>query len=256
LLGVFGEHYFDAASAAILLLAIGLLLAYGVHASRTQHPLLSLALFRVRTFRVAVVGGFVTRLGLGAMPFLLPLLYQLGLGLPAWESGLLMMPMAVAAMVMKVTAPYVLASQGYRRVLVVNTVLIGATISLFSFVSVDTPLALLILLSLAQGFFNSLQFSSMNSMAYADVQAANSSMASTIASTLQQMSMSFGLAFGSLVVGRYLGDLPQGDQVAVSGALRNAFLTLGPLTALSSLTFWTLRPADGEAVSRGTLRSA
>jgi hypothetical protein len=134
--------------------------------------------------------------------------------------------------------------------------LIGATISLFSFVSVDTPLVLLVLLSLAQGFFNSLQFSSMNSMAYADVQAANSSMASTIASTLQQMSMSFGLAFGSLVVGRYLGDLPQGDQVAVSGALRNAFLTLGPLTALSSLTFWTLRPADGEAVSRGTLRSA
>ena len=256
LLGVFGEHHFEASSAAILLLAIGLLTAYGVHASRTKHPLLSLALFRVRTFRVSVVGGSVTRLGLGAMPFLLPFLYQLGLGLPAWESGLLMMPMAAAAMVMKLIASRILASQGYRTVLIVNTVMIGATISLFSLVTVGTPLVLVVLLSLAQGFFNSLQFASMNSMAYADIDASKSSMASTIASTLQQMSMSFGLAIGSLVTAWYLGDLPQSDQLAVSGALHHAFLTLGALTLLSSLTFWTLRPKDGETVSRGALRSA
>ena len=256
LLGVFGEHHFEASSAAILLLAIGLLTAYGVHASRTKHPLLSLALFRVRTFRVSVVGGSVTRLGLGAMPFLLPFLYQLGLGLPAWESGLLMMPMAAAAMVMKLIASRILASQGYRTVLIVNTVMIGATISLFSLVTVGTPLVLVVLLSLAQGFFNSLQFASMNSMAYADIDASKSSMASTIASTLQQMSMSFGLAIGSLVTAWYLGDLPQSDRLAVSGALHHAFLTLGALTLLSSLTFWTLRPKDGETVSRGALRSA
>ena len=256
LLGVFGEHHFEASSTAILLLAIGLLTAYGVHASRTKHPLLSLALFRVRTFRVSVVGGSVTRLGLGAMPFLLPFLYQLGLGLPAWESGLLMMPMAAAAMVMKLVASRILASQGYRTVLIVNTVMIGATISLFSLVTVGTPLVLVVLLSLAQGFFNSLQFASMNSMAYADIDASKSSMASTIASTLQQMSMSFGLAFGSLVTAWYLGDLPQSDRMAVSAALHHAFLTLGALTLLSSLTFWTLRPEDGETVSRGALRGA
>ena len=256
LLGVFGEHHFEATSVAILLLAIGLLAAYGVHASRTSHPLLSLALFRVRTFRVSVVGGSITRLGLGAMPFLLPFLYQLGLGLPAWESGLLMMPMAAAAMVMKLIASRILASQGYRTVLIVNTVMIGATISLFSLVTVGTPLVLVVLLSLAQGFFNSLQFASMNSMAYADIDASKSSMASTIASTLQQMSMSFGLAIGSLVTAWYLGDLPQSDQLAVRGALHHAFLTLGALTLLSSLTFWTLRPKDGETVSRGALRSA
>ncbi len=256
LLGVFGEDHFKASSAAILMLAIGLLTAYGVHASRTTHPLLSLALFRVRTFRVAVVGGSVTRLGLGAMPFLLPFLYQLGLGLPAWESGLLMMPMAAAAMVMKLIASRILASQGYRTVLIVNTVMIGATISLFSLVTVGTPLVLVVLLSLAQGFFNSLQFSSMNSMAYADIDASKSSMASTIASTLQQMSMSFGLALGSMVAAWYLGDLSQSDQIAVSRALHHAFLTLGALTVLSSLTFWTLRPEDGETVSRGALRSA
>jgi EmrB/QacA subfamily drug resistance transporter len=199
LLGVFGEHHFGPSSLVILLFAISLLIAYGWHASRSQHPLLSLALLRVRTFRVSVVGGFFTRLGLGAMPFLLPLLYQLGLGLPAWQSGLLMTPMAAAAMAMKATAPRILASHGYRGVLTVNTVMIGLTIGLFSLVNVDTPLVVVVLLGAAQGFFNSLQFSSMNSMAYADIDASKSSMASTIASTLQQMSMSFGLAFGSIL---------------------------------------------------------
>src|SRR6185369_967550 len=99
LLEIFGEHHLDTTSTCVLLfLSLGLLSAYVVHASRTPHPLLQLALFKVRTFRVSVAGGFVTRLGIGGLPFLLPLLYQLGLGLPAWESGLLMMPSAAAAM--------------------------------------------------------------------------------------------------------------------------------------------------------------
>jgi hypothetical protein len=91
----------------------------------------------------------------------------------------------------------------------------------------------------------------MNSMAYADIKPADSSMASSIASSLQQMSMSFGLACGSLIASWYLGDLPQSDRVAVTGALHHAFLTLGGLTILSSLSFWTLRADDGESVSKG-----
>lgn len=121
LLEIFGEHRLDATSATLMLaLSLGLLAAYGLHARHTPHPLLRLSLFEVRTFRVSVVGGFVTRLGVGGMPFLLPLLYQLGLGLPAWQSGLLMMPMAAAAMVMKLVATRVLARFGYRTVLVVT----------------------------------------------------------------------------------------------------------------------------------------
>ncbi|MEZ5576867.1 MAG: DHA2 family efflux MFS transporter permease subunit [Candidatus Competibacteraceae bacterium] len=257
LLEIFGEHNIDPASVAVLfLLSIGLLVAYGWHARQAPYPLLRLALFRVRTFRVSVVGGFITRLGMGGLPFLLPLLYQLGLGLPAWQSGLLMMPTAAAAMGMKLISAWVLRRYGYRQVLVVNTVMIGLTISLFAQVNEDTPIALIVLLGLAQGFFNSLQFSSMNSMAYADIETSDSSMASTIASSLQQLSMSFGLACGSLVAAWYLGDLPQTDRVAVTQALHHAFLTLGGLTILSSLSFWTLRSEDGESVSRGTLREA
>jgi MFS family permease len=215
--------------------------------------LLRPALFRVRTFRVSVIGGFVTRLGVGGLPFLLPLLYQLGLGLPAWQSGLLMMPSAAAAMGMKFISSRVLARYGYRQILIVNTVMIGCIVGLFSLVVPATPIILIVLLSLVFGFFNSLQFTSMNSMAYADIDSPDSSMASSIASSLQQLSMSFGLACGSLIAGWYLGDLPQTDRVAVTTALHHAFLTLGSLTILSSLSFWTLSPKDGESVSRGNV---
>jgi EmrB/QacA subfamily drug resistance transporter len=257
LLEIFGEHHIDPTSGFILLaLSVSLLLGYGWHARQATFPLLRLALFKIRTFRVGVVGGFVTRLGIGGLPFLLPLLYQLGMGLPAWQSGLLMMPSAAAAMGMKFLSTRVLARWGYRQVLIVNTVMIGVTISLFALVSPSTPLFLIVLLGLTMGFFNSLQFSSMNSMAYADIETPDSSMASTIASSLQQMSLSFGLAIGTLIAGWYLGDLPQSDGMAVTGALHHAFLTLGILTALSSLSFWTLRAKDGENVSRGSLQAS
>ena len=137
--------------------------------------------------------------------------------------------------------------------LVANTIMIGCTISLYSLVSPQTPIVLIVLLSFTHGFFNSLQFSSVNTLAYADVETADSSMASTIASSLQQMSMSFGMASGSLVTAWYLGGLAQSDQAAVTSALHHAFLTLGAMTALSSLLFWKLRPTDGESVSRSRI---
>jgi Na+/melibiose symporter-like transporter len=255
LLEIFGEHQIDPTSAAVLfVIAMSLLAAYALHARRTEFPLLRLTLFQIRTFRVSVVGGFVTRLGLGGMPFLLPLLYQVGIGLPAWQSGMLMMPAAAAAMCMKLIAPRLLRRFGYRRILISNTLMIGTTICTFSFVSAQTPIVLIVLLGLSQGFFNSLQFSSMNTMAYADVKDVDSSMASTIASSMQQMSLSFGLAIGSLAAGWFLGGLPQTDRAAVTSALHHAFLTLGVVTFLSSVTFWSLRPEDGESVSKGAAR--
>ncbi|MGI4846789.1 MAG: DHA2 family efflux MFS transporter permease subunit, partial [Janthinobacterium lividum] len=253
LLEMFGDHHLDATSGTILLLlSLSLLGAYGVHARRSAYPLLRLSLFSFRTFRVSVLGGFVTRLGLGGMPFLLPLLYQLGLGLPAWQSGLLMMPAALAAMGMKVISVGVLRRFGYRRVLIINTVMIGITICLFAGIGANTPIPVIVLLGLVQGFFNSMQFSSVNSMAYADIGPGDSSMASSIASTMQQISMSFGLVCGSLATAWFLGDLPQSDRAAVTSALHHAFLVLGALTLLSSLSFWTLKPHDGENITKGS----
>jgi MFS family permease len=160
-----------------------------------------------------------------------------------------MMPAAAAAMSMKLISVRVLKRFGYRRVLTANTLMIGLTIGLYSQVTPGTPIPLIILLGLTQGFFNSLQFSSINSIAYADIEDHDSSMASTLASSLQQMSLSFGLACGSLITGWFLGGLPQTDHVAVINALHRAFMALGGFTILSALIFRTLRPRDGESVS-------
>lgn len=252
LLEIFGEHRLDFTSGSVLLvLAIGLLAAYAVHAAHLPYPLLQLRLFRVRTFRISVAGGFVTRIGLGGMPFLLPLLYQLGLGLAAWQSGLLMMPTAAAAIAMKFATKPILGALGYRRVLTVNTVMIGLTIGLFSLVGPTTPVVSIVLLGLCMGFFNSLQFSAVNTLAYADVEGPDTSTASTLASSVQQLSMSFGLATASLVAGWFLAGLPQTDRALVTDALHRAFIVLGAITLASSLSFWRLQPNDGEAVSRG-----
>ncbi|MCX6950997.1 MAG: MFS transporter, partial [Verrucomicrobia bacterium] len=123
-LEVFGEHSMRLTDIGFMLAgAIALLAVYGWHAQRTAAPVLALSLFRVRTFRISVVGGFVTRLGIGGMPFLLPLLYQIGLGYAPWQAGLLTMPQAVAAIGMKVASKPLLARFGHRTVLMCNTVL-------------------------------------------------------------------------------------------------------------------------------------
>ena len=163
-----------------------------------------------------------------------------------------MMPAAAAAMTMKFLSAGILRRYGFRQILIMNTVCMGLVICLFALVGASTSLLpVIVLLGLAQGFFNSLQFSSMNAMAYAEIAPADSSMATSIASTCQQMSLSFGLACASLIAAWFLGPQPQSDQVAVLSALHYTFLTIGTLTMLSSLSFWTLRRGDGEHTSRG-----
>ena len=161
------------------------------------------------------------------------------------------MPAAAAAMGMKVLATALLRRYGFRRVLMVNTVLVGCTIACFAMVGPGTPLVAIVGFGLLMGLFNSLQYSSMNTMAFADIADTDVAMASTMASTMQQMSMSFGLALGSLVAGFYLADRPQTDHAAVTQALHYAFLTLATMTVLSALSFRTLKADDGESVSRG-----
>lgn len=251
-LEVFGEHRLEPVTVGLLfVVAFTLLGAYVIHALGTRYPLLRLSLLKVRTFRISVLGGFVTRLGVGGLPFLLPLLYQLGLGLPAWQSGLLMMPTALAAMCMKMFAPKLLARFGYRKILTTNTFFIGVTIAMYTLVGPGTPFYVIVAISLSQGFFNSLQFSSMNTLAYADIEAKDTSMASTMSSSFQQLSMSFGLAAGSLVTAWYLGPIAQDNRELVAQALHHGFATLAGMTVLSSFVFWRLRRNDGASISRG-----
>src|SRR6266566_7387546 len=169
-LEVFGEHTLSGrVMVGLLVISAASLTAYGLRATRTEFPLLRLTLYRIRTLRAAVSGSFFTRLGIGGIPFLFPLLYQVGLGFTPIQSGLLMMPQAVAAMSLKMTMPGILRRFGYRRVLISNTLILGLLIALFATIGARTPVWLIVVQAFVFGFFTSLQYTSMNTLAYADV---------------------------------------------------------------------------------------
>src|SRR5271167_4636912 len=235
-LEVFGEHTLSTPEIlGCLALSIALLAGYGWHAARAAYPMLRLSLFRIRTFRASVIGSFVTRLGIGGIPFLSPLLYQVGLGFTPIQSGLLMMPQAIAAMSLKLTMPRILARFGYRAVLVSNTVFIGLLILLFATIGKGTPLWLVVAEVFCYGFFTSLQYTCMNTLVYADVSGEQESSASSIASTMQQMAMSFGVASASLVTAFFLPDRYRSNPVQFIHGIHRAFFVLGGMTLVSTI---------------------
>lgn len=250
-LEVFGEHRLGTTPIlALLVLSALLLAAYGGHSARTAQPLLQLALFRIRTFRAAVGGSFLIRISIGGVPFLLPLLYQVGLGYTPIESGLLMMPQALSAMSLKMTMPRILARFGYRAVLLGNTAALAALLALFTSIGPATPVSLIVAEVFAFGFFSSLQYTSMNTLVYADVSGAAAAGASTIASTAQQLSLSFAVAAASLVTALFVPDRFRTSMPDLIRGIHRAFLVLAAATLLAMLVFGRLRRADGAAVSR------
>lgn len=254
-LEIFGEHRLPMSTIVFLLvLALALMAGYAWHERRTEKPMIKLRLFRTRTFRVAVLGGIITRLGVGGVPFLLPLLYQVGMGFPAWQAGLFTMPQAIAAIWMKVMSASILERFGHRRVLIANTLGFGGTLLVFSFVGPGTPLWCILTLGFVQGLFSALQFTSMNTLVYADIADKDTSMANSIALTAQMMAWSFGVAAASLLTAFYLGDLPQSDRVSFVSALHYSLLTLGTLTICSALSFRRLHRNDGNNVSNRPTR--
>jgi EmrB/QacA subfamily drug resistance transporter len=253
-LEVFGEHTLTGREMLGMLGVAALLLAaYGFRATRTAFPLLRLGLFQIRTFRAAVSGSFFTRLGIGGIPFLFPLLYQVGLGFTPIQSGLLLMPQAIAAMSLKLTVSRILARVGYRVVLISNTIILGLLILLFATIGVGTPVWLIVMQAFWFGFFASLQYTSMNTLVYADVADDETSSASTIASTMQQMSISFGVASASLATAFFIPDRFHSSAPEMIRGIHKAFLVLGALTVFSTVVFGGLRRGDGDNVSEGTV---
>jgi MFS family permease len=249
-LEVFGEHTLSLREIlSLLAMSVLLLAGYGLHTTKTLFPLLSLGLFRIRTFRAAVSGSFFTRLGIGGIPFIMPLLYQVGLGFTPIQSGLLIMPQAIAAMSLKMTMPKILARFGYRAVLISNTLILGLLIMLFATIGVGTPIWLIVVQAFCFGFFSSLQFTSMNTLVYADVTAEQTSGASTIASTMQQMSMSFGVATASLVAALFIPNRFHSNAPEMIHGIHYAFIVLGVITILSTAVFSELKSMDGDTTS-------
>jgi EmrB/QacA subfamily drug resistance transporter len=245
-LEVFGEHRLGMGGIlGLLAISLLLILGYGLHAARTAFPLLTLTLFRIRTFATAVSGSFITRLGVGGAPFLLPMLYQIGLGLTPVQSGLLIMPQALASMSTKFLLPRVLERFGYRNVLICNTLALGCMLMLFGTIGRHTPIWVIVVQALIYGVLTSLQFTSMNTLVYADVPRDQSSGASTIASTLQQLSVSFGVAVAGLTTVFFLPTEATAAPSLMIDGLHKAFFVLGGFTLISTLIFSRLKRADG-----------
>ncbi|HEY1661341.1 MAG TPA: DHA2 family efflux MFS transporter permease subunit [Verrucomicrobiae bacterium] len=249
-LEIFGDHTIGpGAMLGLLAISAVCLAAYGLRAARIKFPLLKLNLFCIRTFRASVSGSFFTRLGIGGIPFLFPLLYQVGLGFTPIQSGLLLVPQTAAALGLKIMTRRILQRFGYRRVLMTNTVMIGLMILSFATFGASTPVWLIVMQVFIFGFFTSLQYTSMNTLVYADVTDEQTSGASTITSTVQQMSISFGIATASLLAACFIPDRYQATPSQMVHGIHGAFLVLGGWTILSSLIFRELKKDDGNTLS-------
>jgi EmrB/QacA subfamily drug resistance transporter len=222
--------------------------AYVLHARRKAAPILDLRLFKFATFRASIFGGFMFRLGIGALPFLLPLLLQIGFGLTPFQSGLITFTGAVGSIFMKAAVAGVLKRFGYRPVLVYNSLISAAFLAACASFLPGMPFAAMIAILLAGGFFRSLQFTAINTIAYAEIEPPLMSRATAIVSVAQQLALSTGVAVGALVVEITLR-LKHGTSMAATD-FPPAFLVVGALTAAASLVFLKL-PGDAGAELAG-----
>jgi len=248
-----GRHLIsNALEAAIIAVAALSLAAYGYYARRKPKPAVDLTIFRNRIFRIAVIGGAICRTGLGALPFLLPMMLQIPFGLSAFRSGSITFVLAIGSMVMKTAAPPMLRTFGFRRLLVGNAVVVGLMTMCLALVRADTPHWLLMAGLLVFGFFRSMQFTCMNALGYADLTDANVSTGSSVASVGQQLSQSFGVAIAATLLALFSG----GAKEPTVADFVPAFVSVGMLPILSLSYFARLRPEDGSQVSGHLARRA
>jgi len=210
-------------------------------------PILDLGLLKLPTFRASIFGGFMFRLGVGALPFLLPLLLQIGFHLTPFQSGLITFTGALGSMFMKAAIASVLKRFGYRNVLIYNSLVSAAFLAACASFVPGMPFSAMIAILLSGGFFRSLQFTSINTIAYAEIEPRLMSRATALVSAAQQLSLSTGVAIGALVVELTL----RLKHSAAMGAadFPPAFLAIGALSAAAALIFRRLAPEAGEELS-------
>src|SRR5712691_3033339 len=218
--------------------------AYVAHARRTPAPVLDLSLLSVPTFRASIVGGFLFRVGVGGMPFLLPLLLQVGFKLSPFQSGLITFCSALGAITMKTAIVGILKQFGFRTVLSVNALVSSAFLAACAAFTPGTPFAVMMAILLVGGFFRSLEFTSINTIAYADIEPARVARATALASVAQQLALSAGVAIGALAVD--IAVQLKHQPVITAADFPPAFILMAAISALSALVFWRL-PAEAGA---------
>jgi EmrB/QacA subfamily drug resistance transporter len=239
-------------SAVLALIMLGAVAAYAyvLHARRTPAPVLDLSLLAIPTMRAAVVGGFIYRSGIGAMPFLLPLLLQLGFNLTAFESGLITLSNVVGAMGMKTVIPLILRQYGFRRVLMVNALVSAMLVATCATFTPGVSFAWIVAVLIVGGFFRSLEFTSINTIAYADVDNRRMSRATALVSVAQQVSISVGIAIGGLAVDLTLW--ARASDTIKAADFQPAFLAIAVIAGTASLLFARLPVDAGAELARRT----
>lgn len=237
-------------SSVLLLAVIGLasLISYALHAGRAKFPIFSLKLFSNRTFAIGLSGNLFARIGSSGMPFMVPVLLQIGFGYSPLHAGLIMLPMAIAAIFSKRVAAAVIERYGYRRFLSTNTLLVGFSIMSFALTSKNQPLWLLIIQMGIFGTFNSLQFTAMNSLTLKDLDDRNASSGNSLLSMIQMLAISFGVTCAGALLTifneNFAGYLAQGSTLS---AFHFTFLVIGMMTCSASWIFWQLESEEARS---------
>ncbi|MEY4250171.1 MAG: hypothetical protein RJA87_1804 [Pseudomonadota bacterium] len=237
------------------LIALGSLCAvfYVRHARRTEAPIVDLSLMGTRSFFASVVGGQFPRMVIGASPFLLTLLLQVSFGLSAFATGLITFTSAAAALLMKFTARPIIRWFGFRTVLTVNSVIVGASVLTYGLFTRSTPHALIILILLIGGFFRSLQFTALGALAYVDVKQADMSSGSVLLGMSQPLAQSLGVGLAASLLQVLVS--PNGAHMAQDSAIRLTFIGLGLMPFLALPLFLALPKDVGAEVSGHSLRA-
>lgn len=232
----------------IITIALGCVcgVLYLIHARRVANPLLALDLLANPVFRAAVIGGGMFRIGIGAVPFLLPLMFQLAFGLSPFQSGMITFVTAIGAIGMKFMATRILRRFGFRSVLIVGSLMAAGSIAVNGFFTPQTPYLVMIAIILAGGFIRSMFFTSINALAYAEIAPENTSKATPIVAVAQQLNIALGVALAGGIL-EVLAAI-HGGPPALSD-FHIAFFLVALVSASASIWFIRLAPDAGDSVS-------
>ena len=240
-----GEHALSVAASMLLMVGgLAAMVGYWLHATRVPQPLFSPALMRIPTFAIGLSGNLFSRLGSGAMPFLIPLFMQVGLGYSPSATGMSMIPTALGAMLCKTFAEPLIRRLGYRHVLVSNTLLLGLVIASFGLVGKGTPHAVILAMLGVFGIINSMQFTAMNTLTLGDLDDATASSGNSLLSVVMQLSMSLGVAAGGALLAAFSGAHVHASETSVIDSFHTTFFCVGGLSAVAAFIFFQLGPRE------------
>ena len=250
--GLAGLGIHAASIHVLLIFGLASIAAYCLHALRKPHPLFSPELFRLPTFRVGVFGNLFARIGCGAMPFLNPLLFQVGLGYTPFEAGLTMVPIAIAGLSAKPLATRLIKQFGYRHLLISNTLLLGIIIASFALITPQQPLWLRIVQLTIFGAINSMQFTAMNTVTLKDLQGSLASAGNSLLSMVMMLSMGLAVATAGALLTNFedfYGASGDGAHASIEQTLlafHATFIAAGLITVASAWIFWQLSPSENQ----------